>query len=78
MTSQTETIPTPRSRSKTPGLTKSGVPRKPHVMTEARKVAFAKCVAARQHQLQKRKEEKPIKTESDSIEVTSTEGGESS
>lgn len=45
-----------RSKSKvTSPITKAGKERKPHVMTEARKQAFEKCVAARKAQLEQRK-----------------------
>jgi hypothetical protein len=41
--------------SKPVKLTKKGVPRKPHIMTDARKEAFAKCVSARAEKLSSKK-----------------------
>ena len=54
---ETEQLP-PATTAKpaAPALTKKGVPRKPYVMTEARKQAFEKCKKARQEKLQEKKE----------------------
>lgn len=42
-------------RKKEPKLTKSGVPRKPHVMTPARTKAFEKCRLARAEKMLQKK-----------------------
>jgi hypothetical protein len=42
-------------RKKEPKLTKSGKPRKPHVMTPARTAAFEKCRLARAEKMTQKK-----------------------
>lgn len=59
-----------KKEPKEPKLTKAGLPRKPHVMTEKRQAAFAKCVQAR---LQKQQAKKMERENHSSKEVDNTQ-----